>query len=193
MAIGNRAFLRSVVQFRLLGTVEAEKNGRRAELGTAREQRLLTALLSVMGQPVSREEVIDWVWDDPPAEADSALDEIVAVLRDLLRPLGLGDALISGDGVFRLDVPAEWVDVHQFRILTERAAQLDDAEGREFLAAALQSVRGFPLSDLSGRRIAEYRRELADQLQAAEIRFNGIQIGQSRAATMHRVEIAQAL
>ncbi|MET7772666.1 hypothetical protein [Nocardia sp. NPDC005366] len=194
MAIGNRAFLRSVVQFRLLGGIEAEVNGRYADLGGPREQRLLTALLSVVGQPLSHEELIDWIWDAPPKEPGHALAEIADTLRTgRLRPIGLGDALIGGDGVYRLDIPAEWVDVHQFRILTERAAQLDDVEGREFLAAALQSVRGIPLADLDGRRIAEYRHELAEELHAAQTRFTRIQIGQSRSATTRHPEIAQAL
>nr|WP_232542346.1 BTAD domain-containing putative transcriptional regulator [Nocardia bovistercoris] len=82
--------------------------------------------------------------------------------------------------MYRLAVPPEWIDLHQFRILTERAAQLDDAEAREFLAAALQAVRGVPLADLDGRRVEEYRRELARELRTVEIRFAGIEVGRGR-------------
>ncbi|WP_063125164.1 AfsR/SARP family transcriptional regulator [Nocardia arizonensis] len=181
MASGERTPLRSVVQFRLLGVVEAEVHGTSARLGDVLQRRLLTALLAAMGQSVCVAELIDWIWDIAPRDPESAVRLVADSLRrDHLRPIGLGGALIDGDGTYRLEVPPEWVDLHQFRTLAERAAQLGDPEAREFLAAALQSVRGVPLADLDGRRIDRYRRELAGELRAVEIRFARIEVDRGR-------------
>ncbi|MGW4371381.1 AfsR/SARP family transcriptional regulator [Nocardia takedensis] len=185
MSTGGRGPIRSVVQFRVLGVVTAEIHGTSAELGDIAQRRALTGLLAALGQFVSRDELMDWVWDIPPADAHTALDALIETVRaDRLAPIGLGDALVCGGGIHKLAVPPEWVDLHRFRTLTERAAQLDDVDAREFLAAALHSVRGIPLADLPGRRVAEFRREVAEEIRAAEITFGRIEVERGRGSRM---------
>ncbi|GAB2631461.1 hypothetical protein GCM10027088_01870 [Nocardia goodfellowii] len=172
---------RPLVRFKLLGSVEAEVDGGLADLGSPRERRLLTALLSAKGRPVLRNVLVDWVWDDLPKDPGQALNEVVSNLRTKrLKPIGLGDALINGGGTYLLKVPVEWVDVHRFHTLLDRAAQLDGNEARDLLYAAVQLGSTTPLAGIDGRKIDAYRERLAADYRNAQIRFCAIEVGAGR-------------
>ncbi|MEV0298294.1 BTAD domain-containing putative transcriptional regulator [Nocardia sp. NPDC050710] len=181
-----------IVQFRLLGMFEAYVGDTPVSLGGRRERRLLVALLSEAGKPIPRGKLIEWVWDDSPKKPDPSLNEIVSIVRTkYLRPLGLDRKLRHLDGTYRLDVPPEWVDVHVFRMLTDRAAQVDDDQAREFLSSAVQLIHGKPLMGMEGRRIDGYRAQLTNACRSAELRLNQIEVEQGHA--LERIPSLQRL
>jgi DNA-binding SARP family transcriptional activator len=165
--------------FRLLGAIELETEGARLDLGADQDQRLLVALLAAKGMPVSRDRLMDIIWDGvPPTAASSALHQLVRALRRRLELAGLNDALPrSANGTYRLDVPAAQVDLHQFHACTSRARELvyhDDQLAAEALDQALRLCRGEPLAGLTGSRIDAYRHTLTEEYRSAELTYHEV-------------------
>ena len=70
------------VEFRLLGDVEVLLDGRRVEIGHARQRCVLVALLVDVNHPVPAEQLIDRVWaDEPPHRVRNALAGYLSRLR----------------------------------------------------------------------------------------------------------------
>jgi predicted ATPase/DNA-binding SARP family transcriptional activator len=120
------------LDFRILGILEVCDGGRRVEIGAAKERALLAELILHANQIVSRERLVEVVWDDdPPASAAATLNTYVSHLRSALEPgreartqPGL---LLTRDPGYLLAVDPERVDALRF----ERLA----GEGRRVLAA----------------------------------------------------------
>jgi DNA-binding SARP family transcriptional activator len=162
--------------FRLLGAIELETAGARQDLGPDQDQRLLVALLAAKGMPVSRDKLMDVIWDGtPPPAAASALHQLVRGLRRRMELAGLADVLPrSVNGTYRLDVPAPQVDVHLFHTHTARARDLvyhDDQLAAQELEQAMRLCRGEPLAGLSGRWIDAYRYTLSEERHSAELTY----------------------
>ncbi|WP_344420319.1 AfsR/SARP family transcriptional regulator [Amycolatopsis minnesotensis] len=167
------------VRFHLLGPIAANKDGDPVDLGAKRERRLLVALLSAAGRRVSRTELVEWVWDDVPADPTRALYEVVSDLRrKCLDALGL--ELAAKDGWYRLDVLPECVDVNRFRALIARALESADEDRLPLLEEALRLRRGVPLTGLDGRRIEAYRHTLVDDLRTVEVLISQSDIRRGR-------------
>ncbi len=156
-------------QFQLFNDVAAHVDGRRVEMGAARERCLLVALLLHKGQRVPRTQLHDWIWDVPPASASAELDAIMASLRRRLHDIDLTDVLSTRDGLCRLNVAADSVDVHRFRELVVTARSMEPARAAPLLAEALELTRGEPLAGLTTRRIDGVRQELHEERHAAEL------------------------
>src|SRR5229473_2929622 len=110
----------------------------------AKPRALLAALLLRAGETISRERLIDTLWDDdPPESAHNAIQVYVSHLRKALgahaierRPTG-----------YVLDVPREQVDLSRFEDLVESARGAEPALAAERLRAALGLWRGTPEAD----------------------------------------------
>src|SRR4051794_41966495 len=77
------------MEFRVLGPIEAHHAGSALAIGGGRERMLLALLLVHAGEVVSRDRLIDELWDgDPPASASQSLDVYVSRLRRALRAAG---------------------------------------------------------------------------------------------------------
>ena len=101
------------MRIRLLGGVGAVTDrGEPVDVGPAKCRALLAALALSPGTAVPVWRLVELVWgDDPPRTADRTLQSYVTRLRK-----GLGHELITRVGAaYRLDVPAESVDVVRFR------------------------------------------------------------------------------
>src|SRR4029453_14501797 len=73
------------VEFRLLGPLEVERDGRVLPVGGRRQRALLTFLLLHANTVVARDRLIDALWgEDPPETAANALQVAVHTLRKLL-------------------------------------------------------------------------------------------------------------
>jgi DNA-binding SARP family transcriptional activator len=116
------------VEFRLLGHVEALLDGRRLDIGHARQRCVLAALLVDVNDPVSADQLIDRVWaDDTPHRARNALAAYISRLRQLLAGADVRIARQSGSYV--LDTDALSVDIHRFRHIASQArVAVDPAE-----------------------------------------------------------------
>ncbi|MEV6847125.1 tetratricopeptide repeat protein [Actinoplanes sp. NPDC051411] len=170
---------RRVMQFRLLGRVEASRDGVPVPLGRRRERLLLGLLLLEPGVPVPVGRLASLLWDDePPATARMALNTHVSRLRAVLDPHGDGASgirLVSRDGGYLAEVDTRAVDVHEFRALVERAREQADPAARSALMRdALALWRGPLLAEVASDRIRErVGAQLAQlRLTALEDRFD---------------------
>lgn len=177
------------VSFQLLGAVEAYVDGRSIELGSGRHQRLLVALLAAEGGLVTRDRLMEQIWDDP--QPGSARDDFYGLVADLRRSLslaGLEGVLTSKDGMYRLDVPADLVDLHRFHHLIASAREVagdDDQVAARLFGEALQLFRGEPLAGLQGHWVDAFRYRLTEERHAAELDLNEVAIRLGR----HREQI----
>ncbi|MEV4891816.1 AfsR/SARP family transcriptional regulator [Nonomuraea sp. NPDC055795] len=111
------------MEFRLLGAMEVLKDGTHVNLGGAREQTLLGALLLHANEPVSVGYLVESVWDRPLASPETNLRSYVCSLRRRLHTvLDGGDRLLTRSGGYLFVVQPGELDADVF----ERS--LDDAE-----------------------------------------------------------------
>jgi DNA-binding SARP family transcriptional activator/ABC-type transport system substrate-binding protein len=152
------------MEFRLLGPVEALRDGRPIALGGAKPRALLALLLLHANEVVSRDRLIDALWGErPPGSADHSLDVQVSRLRKAFEP---DELLLTRSGGYVLEIEPEAIDVRRFERLLEagRRANADGkpAEALEALEAALGLWRGNALADLA---YEEFVRTEIDRLE----------------------------
>jgi DNA-binding SARP family transcriptional activator len=141
------------VEFRLLGSIEAEASGRSIPLGPPRQRGILAVLAADAGRLVLMDTLVDRVWGEaPPARARDSLYAYVARLRRILATAGGSDVLVHRTRGYVLDVPPDAVDVHRFRRLVVEARQShqDIRTRTELLRAALAQWSGTPLAAMPG-------------------------------------------
>ncbi|MBB5874462.1 DNA-binding SARP family transcriptional activator [Allocatelliglobosispora scoriae] len=164
----------SGVEFRLLGPLEMRLGGRQVDLGHARGQLVLAALLTDANRTVSVDLLVDRVWgDSPPVSARNTLHSYLSRLRHTLAgaPAVRIDRRKAG---YLLDVPAAAVDRLRFEELLRQAFA---AEGRQALALfdnALALWRGDAFAGLDAPWLAGLRGGLSQQLLAARTARNEI-------------------
>jgi DNA-binding SARP family transcriptional activator len=171
--------------FQILGGFRLTVGGRPHEIGPDQEQRLLAALLSARGGPVTHDKLMEAIWDDlPKRDPRDALYHLVVGLRKRLAAAGLHGVPTAANGTYRLDIPPAMVDVHRFHDLVARARGLadDDQQAVALFEAALRLHRGEPLAGLRGRWIDGYRHLLTEERRAAELALYeaAIRAGESR-------------
>ena len=140
------------------------------EVPGRRLRALLIRLALEPGWVVSAERLIDDLWrEDPPAGAANALQALVSRLRAVI---GRG-AIESGGGGYRLNLPADAVDVVRFE-RGVRAARADLDAGRageavRRLRAALGLWRGSALADVEGEPFADAARAGLEEQRVAAV------------------------
>ncbi|GAA1988040.1 BTAD domain-containing putative transcriptional regulator [Nocardiopsis rhodophaea] len=146
------------MRFSILGPATVRDDaGETITIGGARLRRLLVLLLLSPGRTVGTDRLIDGIWGgEAPASAGNALQALVSRLR---RVLG-DEAPLYGDATgYRLDVPPDRIDLHEFDTLVERGrrarAEGDPRTAQRLLGEALDLWRGPALADLSGPDGAE--------------------------------------
>ncbi len=126
-----------MIEFRLLGDVEARRAGRSLPLGGRRQQALLAHLLLAAGRSVPADRLIDELWaGEPPDGAAATIRSYVSRLR---ATLGDDAPIRARSGGYAIDAPPDATDAARF----ERLAR----DGRGALAhgdahGALQHLRG---------------------------------------------------
>jgi len=164
------------VRIRLLGEVGVVTDQRRpADIGPAKCRAVLAALALSAGTAVPQWRLAELVWgDDPPRTAARTLQSYVVRLRK-----GLGrDAIVRVGAAYRLDVPADSVDVLvQAGRLQDAALMLGHldktapywapqvAEARSTIAAARIAPDHEP-GGLDNHQALEHMRRVLDQLAA---------------------------
>lgn len=151
------------MEYRLLGPVEVEREGRVLALGGPKQRAVLAILLLRRGSSVPSDVLIEDLWgESAPPTARNALQGYVFQLRKVLEPeipRAQPHRILVSDGAgYRLDAPVDAVDVDRFerlaaegRRLTQRSPQA--AVGRFDEALALW--RGPPLADLAYEAFAQ--------------------------------------
>lgn len=171
--------VRALVQFRVLGALEATRDGAPVRLGGERQRALLALLLIHANQLVSTERLVGHLFgEDPPGSAANAVHVAVSRLRRSLQNGGQGP-LRTRPGGYVLELEPDQLDASRFeRMLAEgrslrAAGEPDGAAAR--LRDALALWRGAPLADVGlleslqpeVRRLEELRRlALIERLDA---------------------------
>jgi predicted ATPase/DNA-binding SARP family transcriptional activator len=166
------------VEFRVLGALEVHSRGQVHRPGSAKQRRLLTALLIEPRKVVTTERLVELLWgDDPPPSARNSLQTYVARVRGALRRWGSSAGVTTHAAGYALDVEPDQVDSVRFeRLLTFARAGTDAAQKVAVLDEALGLWRGPAFVDLAstdaGRGVSLRLEEL--WLAAAQIRVDAL-------------------
>ncbi|MGF1425606.1 BTAD domain-containing putative transcriptional regulator [Kitasatospora sp. LaBMicrA B282] len=174
------------MRIKVLGPLQVVRggDGTACEIGGARLRLLLVRLALEPGRVVTRERLVDDLWEDtPPAEPAGALQSLVSRLR---RALGT-DRLVIGShpAGYLLDLPRVGVDAWDFerRAAAGRAALTAGrfTEAVALLGGALELWRGAPFADAEGvgftaapaARLAELRLSAVEDWADALLALGG--------------------
>jgi DNA-binding SARP family transcriptional activator len=153
------------MEFRILGPLEVREGGAQFALGGAKQRALLAVLLLRANRVVSTEQLIEALWEDPPAKATKAVQVYVSRLR---RALG-GTMPTSRPPGYVLELGPEHFDLARFRRLRDEA-RCDPSNAAAKLAEGLALWRGPLLAEFVSEPFArvERLRLEAERLEALE-------------------------
>jgi DNA-binding SARP family transcriptional activator len=168
-----------MLEFRILGPVEAVDEAGPVTIGGQKQRALLGLLLLHAGEAVATDRIVDELWgEQPPKTATTSLQNFVSQLRRLLGP----DVLVTKPPGYLLRVEPDGLDAARFeRLLTEARRAEPDERARK-LRDALALWRGPPLADLAYETFAqgEIRRLEELRLDALEERIDAdLELGQA--------------
>jgi DNA-binding SARP family transcriptional activator len=130
---------RVTIDFRVLGPIEARRDGVPLTLGGPQQRRMLATLLAESGRAVPVERLVDAVWpDDPPDGSRRTVMTYVSRLRSVL---GEGWIRTEGSG-YRLEVEASALDASRFERLVDRARRTPPTQTVALIEEALALWRG---------------------------------------------------
>jgi DNA-binding SARP family transcriptional activator len=163
------------VKYRLLGPIEmVTSDGRPITVRGSKVQGLLVLLALNAGHAVSRERLIDALYDGRPRGVDNALQQLVSKIRRMLADDGASDRLATRSPGYCLVEPASAVDAllfeHLLRGSRRAAGQGSTAEAAQLLRDGLGLWRGdaFAAATLLGDASAVRTRVEELRLAAAE-------------------------
>ena len=141
-----------VVEFRILGPVQAVRGGRELEVGGPKQRAVLALLLVAAGRVVPAERLAKELWGGcPPPGAAGTLRSYVSRLRRLLRP---DAALIARGGGYALAAKPGQLDASGFEQLVGAGRDMlergETAVAADRFRAALGLWRGRALADVAG-------------------------------------------
>jgi len=167
-----------MVQFRLLGPLEAQDGERRVELGRPKQRVLLAVLLVHANQVVSVDRLVEELWgEEPPPQAAASLQTYVSNLRRALEPGRAARAasrvLVSQPPGYRLVVGAGDLDAARFAALAEEGHQLLGAHRAAAAARVLREGlalwRGPALAEVADEAFAQAERTRLEELRVAAL------------------------
>jgi YVTN family beta-propeller protein len=151
-----------VIEFHLLGSLEAVEDGEPVGLGAPRQRALLAVLLIHRGRTVSADAIIDALWGEhPPA---SALKIVQGYVSSLRRALGGASLRTEGHG-YRLSVEDGSTDGDRFEALVAEGTRALEAGDAHVAAAALRAA----LDLWRGPALAEFADEPFARSEAARL------------------------
>ena len=172
-----------VVEFRVLGDVEARVDGQLIDLGHARQRCVLVTLLVEANHAVSADQLVDRVWGErlPPR----ARDTLYSYLSRLRHALAAVDdvSLQRQSGGYVLTVDPMAVDLHRFHdlVIRARAAQSED-QALSLFEQALGLWQGEAFAGLDTAWLDALRETLERERLAVELVRNDLQLRRGRHA-----------
>lgn len=150
----------AVIEYRLLGPIEAAVDDRVLDLGGRKPRALLALFLLNANESLPRDVLVDRLWGErPPAGAQHTLEVYISRLRKTLEPAAGSQVVLTRPGAYLFVAQAEQIDVRRFERLAAdgRRALAASAPDRaaENLRAALRLWRGSPLADVSDEQFAQ--------------------------------------
>jgi ABC-type transport system substrate-binding protein/DNA-binding SARP family transcriptional activator/streptogramin lyase len=164
----------AVIDYRLLGPIEAGVNGDALDIGGQKQRALLAILVLSANRPVSRDVLVDRLWGErPPVGAQHTLEVYVSRLRKALEPVAGGPVVLTRPGAYLLRAPSDHIDVCRFERLARegRGALAAGAPGQAAadLRGALALWRGAPLADVGDEPFAQAEIGRLEELRAGVI------------------------
>jgi YVTN family beta-propeller protein len=145
-----------MIEFRILGPLEVEHEGRLVPLGGTRQRAVLAILVLHRGEVVSMDRLVDELWGERPP--DTATKTVQVYVSRLRKELGQEFVLTRGGG-YVLDLEPAQLDVEHFeRLAGDGRAALERGEAAsasELLRQALSVWRGRALADLAYEPFAQ--------------------------------------
>jgi DNA-binding SARP family transcriptional activator len=163
-----------VVEFAILGPLEARADGEPLPLGGPKQRALLALLLLDAGRVVSTDRLVEALWEGkPPPTAIASLQNFVGQLR---KALG-SDAIETRPPGYVLSLEADQLDVARVRRLVDEARASEPARRAHLLGEALGLWRGEPLADFRYDafaqaeigRLEEFRLALVEERAEAKL------------------------
>jgi len=178
-AVGRRLRIvpRPRLEFRVLGPLELSADGRPLPLAGELPRALLSLLLIHLNKVVSRDILLDQLWDGrPPRTANDSLNNIACRLR---KQIGPGPLQTRPSG-YLLRVDSDQLDLCRFEQLLARQAAQSDGERIATLEHALSLWRGLPFEDVlyasfaqpEIRRVEELQLDAYEQLCRLKLEHN---------------------
>jgi DNA-binding SARP family transcriptional activator/DNA-binding CsgD family transcriptional regulator len=146
-----------MMEFRVLGPLEARDSGRVMPLGAGKQRSLLGVLLLHANEAVSVDRLVDELWGErPPARATKLVQGYVSTLRKLLG----ADRLVTRRPGYLVRVEPSELDVVEFERLVTRARNEPPEGAARRLREALALWRGPAFADvrLEGLALSEAER-----------------------------------
>jgi DNA-binding SARP family transcriptional activator len=170
------------VRFCVLGTLEMTGADGVIALGSPKQRRLMAALISRAGEPVSVDTLVHAVWEDAaPRSAAKTLQGYVVHLRQALAQSadtsGRRATIVTALGGYLLDADPDAVDAVRFTLLLNRSRQAaavqDWTSARVFVAEGLALWRGPAYAEFAGSEFAAAEAARLEELKlvAVETRF----------------------
>ena len=152
------------MEFRILGSLEVEDDGRVLKLGGTQPRALLALLLLHANEVVASERLIEELWGGrPPETATTAVQVHVSQLRKVLGP----DVIVTQRPGYLVRARDGELDLRQFEETVARARGAAAAEAAEMLGEALALWRGVPIAELDMPFARVARARLEEQRLAA--------------------------
>lgn len=179
---------RDGVRFGILGPLRVEVGGHELSIGSAKQRRLLGALLVDAGTVVSADRLAEILWgDDQPDDPAGAIQTHVSRLRSLFARRGGDEArevIVTRPPGYVLSVDREHVDAGRFQVLVEEARAASTAQATaDLLGVALDVWRGRPLAEVDD----EFARVEAVRLQ--ELRLSAVELRADALLTTGRFDL----
>lgn len=174
------------IWYGVLGEIEARRDGRRVDLGPARQRTVLAALLMDVDRVVPVDGLAERVWGDrPPRRVAAAVHTYLSRLRRALEqpapdaavPDGADPgrpAIVRRPGGYAVPAGPGTVDVHLFRDLVARARSADDGGALELYDRALALWRGEPFAAVDTPWFNAARASLSEQRHACRLDRNDV-------------------
>ncbi len=131
------------ITIQILGSLRVSRGGvvlGANHLGGPKPRQILEILLLQLGTPISKERMIDLLWDgNPPAEAQPTLESYICVLRRHLQPgAGKTGPLQTVNGGYVLEKDLVDLDLDRFDTLLRLAQQAGAVDALPMLREALE-------------------------------------------------------
>jgi DNA-binding SARP family transcriptional activator len=158
------------MDFRILGPLEVEEDGRVLKLGGAKQRGLLALLLLHANRVVSRDRLIDELWgDEPPETVSTAIQVHVSQLR---KALGR-DVIVTQAPGYLIRLQDGELDLDRFERSVASARTASPSAAAQLLRDGLALWRGAPLAELDAPFARAGRARLEEQrLAALELRID---------------------
>jgi DNA-binding SARP family transcriptional activator len=159
------------MEYRVLGPLAVLADGQPIDIGSARQRVVLAVLLLEANRVVSRDRLVDALWDrHPPATASSQIHICVSALRRKLAAYGAPDVIETVPPGYLIRIDDHALDAREFELLVAsgRAAAADGRphDAVRHLLASLELWRGSAFAGLN-----------SDLVQVAATRLNEERLG----------------